>query len=66
MPPGECRARTRPQPTVVVLLTTSIDRAAPPSRIRTLLVHRLNRTEYGNAVRDLLALNVDVTACFPR
>ena len=29
------------------------------------VVHRLNRTEYGNAVRDLLALDVDVTQLLP-
>jgi mono/diheme cytochrome c family protein len=28
-------------------------------------VHRLNRTEYGNAVRDLLDLQVDVTGLLP-
>jgi hypothetical protein len=28
-------------------------------------VHRLNRTEYGNAVRDLLDLDVDVTGLLP-
>ena len=28
-------------------------------------VHRLNRTEYGNAVRDLLDLQVDVTDLLP-
>jgi mono/diheme cytochrome c family protein len=28
-------------------------------------VHRLNRTEYGNAIRDLLALEVDVTELLP-
>jgi mono/diheme cytochrome c family protein len=28
-------------------------------------VHRLNRTEYGNAVRDLLALDVDVAELLP-
>ncbi len=28
-------------------------------------VHRLNRTEYGNAVRDLLNLEVDVTTLLP-
>jgi hypothetical protein len=28
-------------------------------------IHRLNRTEYGNAVRDLLALEVDVTDLLP-
>ena len=29
------------------------------------VVHRLNRAEYGNAIRDLLALDVDVTALLP-
>ena len=28
-------------------------------------VHRLNRTEYGNAIRDLLDLQVDITALLP-
>src|SRR5262245_41821252 len=28
-------------------------------------LHRLNRTEYGNAIRDLLALEVDATTLFP-
>ncbi len=29
------------------------------------VVHRLNRAEYGNAVRDLLAIDVDVTSLLP-
>src|SRR5204863_8137195 len=29
------------------------------------VVHRLNRTEYGNAVRDLLAIDLDVTSLLP-
>ncbi len=47
-------------------LETSIDAAAlaHPNPGRTVL-HRLNRAEYGNAIRDLLALNVDVTALLP-
>ncbi len=28
-------------------------------------LHRLNRTEYGNAIRDLLALNVDISEYLP-
>ena len=28
-------------------------------------MHRLNRTEYGNAVRDLLALDIDTAALLP-
>ena len=47
-------------------LETSIDHAAAskPNPGRA-LVHRLNRTEYGNAVRDLLGLEVDVTSLLP-
>ena len=37
---------------------TAIDPGAPA-------LHRLNRTEYGNAIRDLLALDVDVSALLP-
>jgi hypothetical protein len=47
-------------------LTTSLDRSwmgkATPGRY---VVHRLNRAEYRNAIRDLLALDVDVSALLP-
>jgi mono/diheme cytochrome c family protein len=47
-------------------LETSIDKAAAthPNPGRPVL-HRLNRSEYGNAIRDLLALDVDVTGMLP-
>jgi mono/diheme cytochrome c family protein len=47
-------------------LEKSIDMAAAanPRPGRTVL-HRLNRAEYGNAVRDLLALDVDVSSLLP-
>jgi mono/diheme cytochrome c family protein len=47
-------------------LETSLDRAATarPNPGRAPL-HRLNRTEYGNAVRDLLGLDVDETSLLP-
>jgi hypothetical protein len=32
----------------------------------TTALHRLNRTEYANVIRDLLALDVDVTALLPQ
>ena len=31
----------------------------------TVVLHRLNRTEYANAIRDLLELDIDVTALLP-
>jgi hypothetical protein len=39
--------------------------AANPNPGRTDSFHRLNRAEYANAVRDLLALDVDVQALLP-
>ena len=48
-------------------LETSLDRAADakPDPGRTEALHRLNRAEYRNAVRDLLALDIDVSAMLP-
>jgi hypothetical protein len=48
-------------------LSTSLDRgwAAKGSLPGRYVVHRLNRAEYGNAIRDLLALDVDVTSLLP-
>ena len=66
-PPG----RPRPDPTVVqnvlAWLETELDDAAAlvPEPGRTDSIHRLNRAEYRNAVRDLLALDVDVTSLLP-
>jgi hypothetical protein len=51
---------------VIAELESTIDAAAGavPDPGRTLL-HRMNRAEYQNAVRDLLALDVDVTPLLP-
>jgi cytochrome c5 len=48
-------------------LETAIDRAwmANPNPGRIGAVHRLNRVEYNNAIRDLFALDVDVTSKLP-
>jgi mono/diheme cytochrome c family protein len=48
-------------------LETSLDRAAvaTPNPGRTATLRRLTRTEYQNAIRDLLALEVDVTSFLP-
>jgi mono/diheme cytochrome c family protein len=47
-------------------LSGSLDRAwqgkSTPGRY---VVHRLNRTEYANAIRDLFALDIDVTELLP-
>ena len=39
--------------------------AANPNPGRTGSMHRLNRTEYGNAIRDLLAIEIDTAALLP-
>ena len=51
---------------VVSWLETALDRAAAekPDPGRP-LAHRLNRTEYANAIHDLLALDVDASSLLP-
>ena len=51
----------------IATLETSLDRAAAasPNPGRTATLRRLTRTEYQNAVRDLLALDVDVASLLP-
>src|SRR3989449_4965510 len=67
-PPGRPRPDERGYDAVVSYLETSLDRAAAanldPGRTETF--RRLNRTEYQNAIRDLLALDVDVAALLPK
>ena len=71
---GAMPPRPRPRPDaatyarVLAALETALDSAAAahPDPGRTATFRRLNRTEYQNAVRDLLALDVDVTALLPR
>ena len=68
MPPS-----TRPQPpaadrgALVSWLETALDRAAAanPNPGRTETLRRLNRTEYQNSIRDLLALDIDATELLP-
>jgi Protein of unknown function (DUF1592)/Protein of unknown function (DUF1588)/Protein of unknown function (DUF1587)/Protein of unknown function (DUF1585)/Protein of unknown function (DUF1595) len=68
MPPG---GRPRPDEaaykSLISYLETSLDRAAEtrPDPGRTQALHRLNRAEYRNAVRDLLALDLDVSTLLP-
>ena len=51
----------------VTWLETALDRAAAarPNPGRTETFHRLNRAEYRNAVRDVLALEIDVDSLLP-
>src|SRR5262245_46099296 len=66
-PPGARRPENATYDAVATWLETSLDRAAAahvnPGRPGEL--HRLNRTEYGNAIRDLLGLEIDPKAMLP-
>jgi mono/diheme cytochrome c family protein len=66
-PPGRPRPDVTTYHAVASWMETEIDRAwaARPNPGRTSPVHRLNRTEYNNAVRDLFALELDVKALLP-
>jgi hypothetical protein len=69
MPPiGKNRPEARTYDEVVSTLTSSLDRDAAlnPNPGRTETFRRLNRTEYQNAIRDLLALEIDATALLPK
>ena len=68
MPPAGARRPDRATlEGLAAWLETAIDRAAEarPNPGRTETYHRLNRAEYQNAVRDLLALDVDVSSLLP-
>jgi len=46
-------------------LENAIDRAATSVAPGSVVLHRLNRTEYANAIRDLLDLEIDPTTLLP-
>ncbi len=67
MPPS---GLPRPEPAAIAAFTTSleagIDKLAASSSIPGKpILHRLNRVEYRNSIRDLLDLDVDVTSLLP-
>src|SRR5688500_1236143 len=66
-PPGRPRPDAATYQAVANWLETKIDRAwaANPNPGRINAVHRLNRTEYNNAIRDLFALDTDVKSLLP-
>ncbi len=68
MPPADA---PRPSNEVRLELVDWLEReldaagAAAPDPGRTVAFHRLNRNEYRNAIRDLLALDIDVSELLP-
>jgi hypothetical protein len=67
MPPSGARRPDRAAlDTFATDLEARLDRVAPAgASLDAPSLHRLNRTEYANAIRDLLALDVDVTTLLP-
>jgi hypothetical protein len=68
MPPADMpQPPQRAYDAVVSALETALDIAAArqPNPGRTATLRRLTRTEYGNAIRDLLGLEVDAGALLP-
>jgi cytochrome c5 len=66
-PPGMPRPDNATYDSVADWLESGIDRAAVAhvNPGRTASLHRLNRAEYANAVRDLIAVEVDAQAMLP-
>ncbi|HXJ43816.1 MAG TPA: DUF1587 domain-containing protein, partial [Bryobacteraceae bacterium] len=66
-PPGMPRPDALTYNRVAAALEDEIDRAgvASPNPGRVSAVHRLNRAEYNNAIRDLFALDIDVKPLLP-
>jgi cytochrome c5 len=66
-PPGLPRPDAATYDTVATYLESELDRAwaAHPNPGRSSAVHRLNRTEYNNAVRDLFGIDFDVKPLLP-
>ncbi|MDQ3622624.1 MAG: DUF1587 domain-containing protein, partial [Verrucomicrobiota bacterium] len=67
-PPGKERPEESTYIAVLSRLESSLDDAAArhPNPGRTDTFRRLNRTEYQNAIRDLLALDIDAATLLPK
>lgn len=64
-PPGMERPDSATRKAFLAALETSLDQAALRPYAGRPLLHRLNRTEYANSIRDLLSIQVDVSALLP-
>jgi mono/diheme cytochrome c family protein len=64
-PPGGARPDNADADAFVAWLEQTLDAAAPNLKPGYVTPHRMNRTEYANAIRDLLALEVDPATLLP-
>jgi hypothetical protein len=66
-PPGEPRPDGKAVYSFVAALENSLDSAPSDAHVPDeVVLHRLNRKEYANAIRDLLALEIDSTVLLPQ
>src|SRR5688572_27781891 len=65
-PPGARQPDAATADALIAFLERSLDRTTSQAHLRDKVVlHRLNRKEYTNAVRDLLAVEFDATSVLP-
>jgi cytochrome c5 len=66
-PPNMPQPSTEDRVALIAWLETSLDKAAAakPNPGRTETLRRLNRTEYQNAIRDLLSVDIDAGSLLP-
>ena len=64
-PPGQKRPDSRKVDALVSWLENTLDHGVTTVHPGAKLVHRLNRTEYGNMVRDLLHVDIDPEGLLP-
>ena len=66
-PPGEAKPAEEAVVQLVAWLETELDAGARDAHISDeVVLHRLNRKEYQNAVRDLLDVEIDATQLLPQ
>jgi len=63
-PPGQPRPAATDYMALTEFLENRIDQAATTTP-GSVMLHRLNRTEYQNAIRDLIGLEIDATTLLP-
>ena len=63
-PPGQPRPAQAEYTALTEWLEHQVDQAATPNP-GAVMLHRLNRTEYQNVIRDLIGLEIDATTMLP-
>jgi Protein of unknown function (DUF1592)/Protein of unknown function (DUF1588)/Protein of unknown function (DUF1587)/Protein of unknown function (DUF1585)/Protein of unknown function (DUF1595)/Planctomycete cytochrome C len=63
-PPGKARPSRQHAADMVTTLAARLDAATAPAP-RTKALHRLNRAEYANAIRDILNMPIDASLLLP-